>query len=395
MRLVYFDFTNNFGGAPQSMTYLAQCLAREHDVQVIDVYGRCQAYHDTLRASGLACRVLLPEARWLYIGQAGLRRLWAFARQLPDFLRLGMRAGAAIRALDPDVIWVMNEKSLTVLGLNPRLRRYPIVLFVRGWGTPNQVSPWLRWLMRHRVAAVVAVSTATLAQLQRAGIPADKLHLGSSAVDVEKLLRLAEGPLDVELPGRELTPKILVIAARPERAKGHVTAVRALARLKHAGYNPVLWIPGRPGVAADGSFITELRRLVAELGVEANVFFLGWIANMAALIRACDIAILPSRTEGLPRSVLEAMVVRKPVVATPVGGVGDCITEGRTGLLIPVDDDAALADRLQRLIQNPTETEAMVSRAYQHVCDHFDPEQYTRRIGAILSSVAREPRAGK
>jgi len=219
--------------------------------------------------------------------------------------------------------------------------------------------------------------------------PAAKLHLGSSAVDAERLLRASREPLNVELPGRDRTPRILVIAARPERNKGHTTAVRAVARLKRAGYDPVLWVPGTPGVGADGSHIGELQRLAAESGVEGNMFFLGWIGNMAALIRECDIAILPSRTEGLPRAVLEAMVVGKPVVATPVGGTCDCITDGRTGFLVPVDDDAALADRLLHLMQHPTEAQEMVARAQQHVRDNFDPGRYTRRITGIFASVAR------
>lgn len=389
MRIVYFDFTNNFGGAPQSMVYLAGRLAREHEVHVVDAYGRCSAYQAAVRAAGLPYRVLLPDARWTYIGQAGLRRLWAFARQLPELLRLRVRAVRAIREIDPDVLWVMNEKSLTVVGTSPGLRRYPIVLFVRGWGTPNQVSHWLRWLMRRRTAAVLAVSTATRAQLASAGVPDHKLHLGSSSIDVDKVSRRAREPLALELPAGTRQPKILLVAARPERAKGHLTAVRALARLKAGGYDPALWIPGKPAVGADDRFVQELQRLAAELGVADNVHFLGWVENMPALLQACDVAILPSHTEGLPRSILEAMVVRKPVIATPVGGVGDCIVDGRTGLLFPVDDDAALADRLLRLMQNPTEAEEMVARAQQHVREKFDPGQYTRRITGIFASVAR------
>jgi len=389
MRIVYFDFTNNFGGAPQSMLYLAGQLAREHAVHVVDVYGRCSAYQDAVRAAGLPYHVLLPDARWTYIGQAGLRRLWAFARQLPELLRLRARAVRAIRGIDPDVLWVMNEKSLTVVGTSPGLRRYPIVLFVRGWGTPNQVSRWLRWLMRRRTAAVVAVSTATRAQLASVGVPDHKLHLGSSSIDVDKVSRRAHEPLSLELPAGDRQPKILLVAARPERAKGHLTAVRALARLKAGGYDPALWIPGKPAVGADDRFVRELQQLAAELGVADNVYFLGWVENMPALLQACDVAILPSHTEGLPRSILEAMVVRKPVIATPVGGVGDCIVDGRTGLLFPVDDDVGLADRLRRVWENRAQTAEMVASAYAHVRENFDPEQYVRRVARVFGAVAR------
>ena len=388
MRIAYFDFNNNFGGAPQSMVHLAQRLAAEHEVHIIDAYGRCQPYHHAIREAGLPCEVLMPDSRWTYIGQKGIRRKIAFLKQLPELLRLRARLVRTIRAIDPDVIWVMNAKSLTFIALSFRLRRYPTVLCVRGWGTKDQVSFWLRWLIRRRVAAVLAVSTATLEQLRLAGVAEDKLHLGSTTIDIEKVQRLADEPPEGELPGQELSPKVLLLAARPERAKGHLAAVKALARLKADGYSPALWIPGKPPVGSDDSFTRELRSLCVELDVEQNVFFLGWRDDVPQLIRACDYCILPSHTEGFPRSILEAMVLRSPVVATPVGGVCDAIRHGETGLLFPVDDDKALATYIEELIREPQQAERMASAAYDYVQRAFNPEEHTRRVVEVLSAIA-------
>jgi glycosyltransferase involved in cell wall biosynthesis len=388
MRIAHFDFNNNFGGAPQSMVCLAERLAAEHEVHIIDAYGRCRPYHQAIREAGLPCEVLMPDSRWTYVGQKGIRRAITFLRQLPELLRLRARLVRAVCAIDPDVVWVMNEKSLTFVALSFRLRRYPVVLCVRGWGTPDQVSRWLRRLIRRRVAAVLAVSTATLEQLRLAGVAEDKLHLGSTTIDVEKVQRLADEPLDGNLPGQELSPKVLLLAARPERAKGHLAAVRALARLKADGYRPALWLPGEPPVGSDESFTRELRSLCVELDVEQNVFFLGWRDDVPKLIRACDYCILPSHTEGFPRSILEAMALRRPVVATPVGGVCDAIRHGETGLLFSVDDDQALATCLEELIREPQQAERMASAAYDYVQRAFNPEENTRRTVEILSAVA-------
>jgi glycosyltransferase involved in cell wall biosynthesis len=390
MRLCFFGFVINFGGAPQAAVYLAERLSKSNEVHIIDAYGCCELYIDAVKKARLPYRVLMPVSKATYIGRKGIKRLVAFLKQLPTLLRLRSRLIKEILAIDPDVIWVMNKKPLTFLATSFRLRRYLVALYVQGWGTPDQVSLWFRWLMKHRVAAIPVVSTATMEQLRIAGVPERKLHLASNTVDFEEVQRQAKVPLEEALPGMGMSPKILLLAARPTRAKGHSTAFRAVARLKQAGYNPALWIPGKVAAGVGDNFIDELKSLAIELDIEKNVFFLGWRKNMPALINACDIGILPSHTEGFPLVNLEAMLLCRPIVATPVGGVGDTIKDGQTGFLFPVDDDRALAERIQWLMTEPGRREQIVSRAYEYVQSNFSPEGHTYRITEIFRSIARE-----
>jgi glycosyltransferase involved in cell wall biosynthesis len=390
MRLAYFDFTINFGGAPQSMVHLAERLGKRHEVHMVDAYGRCEPYCRAIEQAGLPHHVLLAGARHQYVGGAGLRRTWSLLRQIPELIRLRRRLVRTLWAIDPDVIWVMNEKSLTFVLSSRRLRRIPIAHAVRGWGTPDQVSHMLRGLFRRRVAAVMAVSTATLEQLRAAGVPEDRLYLISSTIDMQRVQREAREPLAKPLPGTDGKPRILLMSARPERSKGHEAAVRAVARLVRAGRQPTLWLPGKPGTGVGDTFVRSLRGLAAELGVEQHVHFLGWRRDMPRLIYASDICVLPSHSEGLPRSVLEAMLLQRPVIATPVGGVTDVVQEGVTGLLMPVDDDAVLAAHIERLACEPGLKARLVEAAYRHVCTAFDEDAHTRRVEDVLRRISRE-----
>jgi glycosyltransferase involved in cell wall biosynthesis len=387
MRIVYLDFPINFGGAPQAMVYLARRLAERHEVHVLDAYGACAAYRQAVAEAGLSYSVLAPEAKRTYIGGRGLGRLWSALKQLPAFWRLRAQLIRKIRALDPDVILVWSVKPLTFVALSWRLRRYPSVLYTMGW--ERRAGAWLRGLMRYRAAAVLAVSTASHAQLRQAGVPESKLHLGSMTIDMAGVQQAAGRGLERALPGAAKRPRLLLMAARPDAAKGHLTAYRAIARLKKAGYDPALWMSGRPAVGHNDSFMHQLNALADELDIRDNVFHLGWIENMPALVQACDVALLPSRNEGFPRSILEAMVLRRPVVATPVGGVPDSIKDGRTGLLIPVDDDAALADRIARLTADAEFRARLVEAACEFAHTAFGPDEYVRRIEGILESVVR------
>ena len=389
LRLIFFDFTNNFGGAPQGSVHLAERLSKLHEVHVIDAYGKCEPYRQAIREANLPYHVLMPDAQRTYIGSSGLGRMAALVRQLPDLWRLRTSLSTTILDINPDVVWVMNEKSLTFVTMNRRLKKYPCALYVQGWATPDQVGWRLRWLMKHKAAAVLAVSTATLDQLRKAGVPESKLFLGSMTIEIEKVKREAQEPPAAPLPGNELSPKILMLSARPARAKGHVAVFKAIGRLKAAGYKPALWMTGKVAVGAGNSFVEELHRLANELNIADNVFFLGWRDNIPAIINAADICILPSHTEGFPRSILESMVLRRPVIATLVGGVGDPIKDGQTGFLMPMDDDEALADRVQRLMVNPQKRQEIVDRAYMYVHEHFHPDDHTRRISNIFESLAK------
>lgn len=366
------------------MLDLARRLSKRNEVHIIDAYGKCKQYHQAIADAHLPCHVVMPNAKHRFIGHHGLKRIRRAIMQLPELLRLRARLVGIIRKLKPDAIWVMNEKSLTFVGTCWSLRHIPIAHAIRGWATPDQVSPWLGFLLRNRVAAVMAVSSASAKQLQQVGIPKDRLHTISSTIDMDKVLRESKRPPLERIPGMDRSPRLLMMAARMEHAKGHPAMLRAVARLVQTGLSPVLWIPGQPPVGSDDSYIRLLKLQCKELNIEDNVFFLGWVENMPQLIQASDICLLPSLSEGLPRSVLEAMLLRRPVIATPVGGIPDAITDGVSGHLIPIDDSDEIANRILQLTTDSHHRERIIDAAYDHLQKDFDADQHTRKVEHVF-----------
>jgi glycosyltransferase involved in cell wall biosynthesis len=175
---------------------------------------------------------------------------------------------------------------------------------------------------------------------------------------------------------------VAIHVARFVPLKAQDVIVRALSRLQARGARlTVVFVgdgPEQPGVA----------RLAAELGLgEGRARFLGFRTDVADLLGAADIFLLPSRTEGFPLSVLEAMAHRLPVVTTPVGGVPELCTEGENALLVPVDDDEALAAAMERLAGDAPLRQALGAAGYARISADFSFDGMARRYEDIYREV--------
>ncbi|TMQ10716.1 MAG: glycosyltransferase family 4 protein [Deltaproteobacteria bacterium] len=94
--------------------------------------------------------------------------------------------------------------------------------------------------------------------------------------------------------------------------------------------------------------------------------------------------VLPSYREGMPRSVLEAMAMGRPVISTRAPGCSDAVEDGYTGLLVPVADSDALAGAMVRLIENPTLAEQMGRAGRRRVVDRFDASRVGEHVARLL-----------
>jgi len=134
-----------------------------------------------------------------------------------------------------------------------------------------------------------------------------------------------------------------VVAGRLEEQKGHDLLLDALVTLYRQGLDFTL------AVAGDGSRRGWLEQRALSLGLSPRVQFVGQLDDVGSLLAAADGVILPSRWEGLPLVLLEAMARGRPIVATAVGGVADALEDGVSGTLVPPNDIGALAAALEHL----------------------------------------------
>ena len=170
---------------------------------------------------------------------------------------------------------------------------------------------------------------------------------------------------------------LLGVVARLEPEKGHRHLVAAMPAILRGA--PDAWL----AIVGEGSEADALRAQAASLDVAERVVFTGRRDDVTALTADLTIAVLPSLREAQGISILEAMALRRPVVAAAVGGIPEVITDGVDGLLVLPGDPAALADAVVRLIRDPALRERIAEAGYRTVADRFSIDAQVRRTEAI------------
>jgi glycosyltransferase involved in cell wall biosynthesis len=132
-------------------------------------------------------------------------------------------------------------------------------------------------------------------------------------------------------------------------------------------------------VVGDGVEQGPLERQAAQLGIREKVHFAGYQGNPAEWMRLFDCLVQPSLTEGTPNSVLEALCLRVPVVATAVGGVPDLIVDGQNGLLTPPADAAELAGAMRRMRDSPELRSRLIAGA-EELTQEYSPAYQRQRL---------------
>jgi glycosyltransferase involved in cell wall biosynthesis len=173
-------------------------------------------------------------------------------------------------------------------------------------------------------------------------------------------------------------PAVLVARLSPE--KDVPTLLRAAALV--AQELPTF----RLEIAGEGPCLPDLQRLASELAVNQQVRFLGEVRDVAALLESARLFVLPSISEGISLTLLEAMARGLPVVATRVGGNPEVVRDGETGLLVPSRSPQELAVAIRRIYVDPDRGRRMGLAGRQRVEQHFD----VRRMVATYESIYRK-----
>ncbi len=229
-----------------------------------------------------------------------------------------------------------------------------------------------------RTDALVAVAPWVRDELLARGIGTERnWHVVPVGVDLAPLLgvrpdaREARSRLGLPLDG-----PIVGCVGRLVAIKDHDTFFQAAVRVAQAVPNATFVLAG------DGELRERLQKEATEL-LGDRVRFLGWVDDLPTLYGAFDVVALTSRLEGTPVSLIEASAAGKPVVATNVGGVGDVIRDGNTGLLVPPRDPVAVAANVVTLLQDPEGARRMGEEGVRWVEGRFSD----RRLADDLSGL--------
>ena len=329
---------------------------------------------ELLRSEGASVTLVQTNApcspQWL----ERVRGLRGIVRLVPYVVRLWRAAG------DVDVFHVMANSGWSWhLCAAPavwiaRVRRVPSVVNYRGGEAEafleRSASSILRTL---RQANALAVPSGFLERVfRRWGMPS------SVVPNIVDLQRFSAGP-----QGEAASDPHIVVARALEPIYDIPSALRAFALVRKAHPRARLTIAGA------GPERDALLALSESLGIRSEVNFCGRLSRerMADLYRRASLLLNPARIDNMPNSLLEAMASGVPIVSTSAGGVPYIVRDGITALLVPPGDHVAMAQAMQRLVQEPRLARALRDAALQDVQKYTWPrirDEWTRVYEAAL-----------
>jgi glycosyltransferase involved in cell wall biosynthesis len=233
---------------------------------------------------------------------------------------------------------------------------------------------------------LIAVSDAIVDKIQDEGREGAEVSLIYNGVDLERYDHQEPCCTLREEYGMEPGAQIIGIVARLEPEKGHATLLDAWPLVLRSCPDAYLLVVG------EGSRCDALMAQTADLGIAHRVVFTGRREDVPAVTAALDVAVLPSYREAQGLSVLEAMALSRPVVASNVGGIPEMIEDGVTGLLVPPRDPEALAAAIVRLLSDHSLADMLGRAGHDLVHRRFCIEQMVSAIEDIYDEGARAGR---
>ena len=209
----------------------------------------------------------------------------------------------------------------------------------------------------------------------------ERILYEGNGIDIEEVRREAALAPEGGVPGTE-GRRVIGFFARIEPVKGHRIFLSALRELVSERQD-VLCLMAGANMGMEDDYARRVMDDIRELGLERFVCCLGFRDDVIRLITLCDIVVLPSEKEGIPRVLMEAMALGKPVVATDVPGTRELVEDEKTGLLVPYGDPAALAGAMGRLLRDGELASRLREAARLRVEREFDERLVIGRLEAV------------
>lgn len=360
------------GGAGNASANIARLLAASgHDVLVLTVRHASLLHEETWQG----VRILRVPALRRRMDRSGL------LEQVSFILVGSLWAGGVLKTFPAQVVLAFfGVPAGPIAWLIHKLHGIPYMVSMRGGDVPGfrpydfgtyhrLVAPLLRLVWR-QAGSLVANSTG-LRALALKFDPLACIELIPNGVDLEAFV-----PVERDWS----TPRLLSVG-RLVYQKGLDLAARALANLKDLDWE---WV-----VAGDGSFRPEFENLCRDLGIADRVRLAGWRTKIELVkdYQWANLFLFPSRHEGMPNAVLEAMASGLPVVASRIAGNEELVLPARTGLLFPSESVADLQDELQDLLPDAARRKSMGEAGRARVQEKYGWQGVADQYAALLTKM--------
>ncbi|MBW4582115.1 MAG: glycosyltransferase [Tildeniella nuda ZEHNDER 1965/U140] len=359
LRAIVYTDAMGIGGAEISLGHLVAHISPDITLTVV---GVSQIVVETIAAKR-------PQSTHVVLPAKGVQAIAAHI--------------ATLHQLRPDLIhFNLCTPWACAIGLTAALT-LPTVRIVRvdqlPLRTTDAIELWRTRALSLRVDAHVAVGDASARRME------DFYALGRNTI-----LSVPNGVPDremgaVESPLRKDDRLVVGSVGRLDAMKAHDILLRAIAQVDDVDVV----------ILGEGEQRATLEQLAMELGIRDRVTLPGWVDEPRAYLPNFDVFVLPSRSEGFPLAIVEAMLAARPVVATKVGSIAEAVIHGETGFLIEKDDVMGLVSALRCLKADATLRDRLGQCGREVAIARFTAPQMAKRYEQIWRDVLAMPRSSR
>ena len=377
--ILYLDSGSGIGGGQRSLLLLLDLLDKERFTPFVGCLGDSTFAAEVEKITANVIPLSLPAAhnKTDKVKRFTVRDLLEDFRQLRVIIELH-------RAVKRHAIDLIHANSLSVAllgGIVARINRIPILMHKR-YATSYGILDKLCERLLHRVILVSEATRWDFAPLEKQtliynGVDLDTFQASLEEVETLRSELFSDDPEAAALVG-------VVTRITPE--KGIHVLVSAMAELKEKA-NVKLLVVGGPYFQKDIDYMEALKQAVADLDIKDSVIFTGFLSDTRIVTSLLDIVLVPSIIpEACPRTIIEAMAVGKPVIATPLGGSKELVTP-ETGILVPPEDASAVANAIATLVADQERLTAMGNAARDRAVQLFSSQKNTTSTEAVYAEL--------
>lgn len=273
--------------------------------------------------------------------------------------------------IHPDIVHFNYISWGPSLGFAAFLRKIPMVCRAGGQYIKNNLSS--KWISLYLANCEVQANDLLNSILH------DRVVVVGDLINFDRIAK--NDPPHPPLPEKSKTPRILFLGQLVRR-KGIDILIEALAGVDQE-YEAFLV----GGNWHDRGYPQEIKKMVDDYGIGSKVKFIDHRSDAIAVMKTCDIFVLPSRSEARPRSIIEAMLLGLCVVSTKTGGIPTLVKDGETGLLAEADNTKMLSELLQQVISSQELREKIGKAARLKSVQEFDPKMTAKNYYNVYRSL--------
>lgn len=383
IKILYIDTHNTFGGGQTMLLRLIEGLDKDRFFPIVICFQNNQKFIQKLKTHSIE---FIPiKTKMLVLENKFLKAILQF----PNFMGMNFKIAQIIRQKKPDIVHVNLFYSALFSIIPAKLFRKPFLWIAQTPSDLLRYKIFTKFLIR--LADKTILTCRDFIRLAKEnGFDTEKLKVIYTGLKMEDYYQKGSSGNEIETNGQKIKKPIVAMIARFDRyQKGHQYFIEAARIIKENFQNVNFLIIGGAVNHEEEKFKKELEEKVEELGLSNQILFTGFYPDLIYLLSNVEIVVIPSLYEAPSAVALEAMAMKRPVVASNVGGIPEVVVDGETGFLVPAKNPEAIAEKVIFLLKNPKKAKEMGEKGYLRVKENFTQEKLAREYEKVYDDLLK------